>query len=67
MHLKSTPPTPGPDQPPLLLIVDDDAEMRAYLRESLMRLPARILKASTGADALRQVWPSASDLLRQRR
>ena len=39
--------------PPLVLIVDDDADMRAYLRESLVSLPARVLEAATGAEALR--------------
>ena len=44
--------TPRFPQPPLVLIVDDDADMRAYLRESLVSLPARVIEAATGAEAL---------------
>lgn len=43
---------PVPVHEPLVLIVDDDPELRAYLRRSLTLLPARVLEAVDGAAAL---------------
>ncbi len=57
--MRPEPSTLAPDHrvaaapPPLVLIVDDDPDMRAYLRESLACLPARVVEASSGVEALR--------------
>jgi len=40
---------------PWVLIVDDDAEMRAYLRHGLAALPFRVEEASGGIAALRSL------------
>lgn len=37
---------------PLVLIVDDDAGLRAYIREGLLPLPVQIAEACDGLDAL---------------
>lgn len=42
----------GPTDLPLVLIVDDDAELRAYIREGLMHLPVWTAEARDGQDAL---------------
>ena len=42
-------------QTPFVLIVDDDHEMRAYIRQCLTVLPVRIEEAVDGQDALEQI------------
>jgi len=39
-------------QPPLVLIVDDDADMRTYLRRCLKAIPTRVVEAAGGMEAL---------------
>lgn len=39
-------------QSPLVLVVDDDAGMRAYLCDGLRRLSVRVVEVSDGAEAL---------------
>ena len=39
-------------QRPLVLVVDDDAQMRAYLRQCLDALPVRVAEARDGREAL---------------
>lgn len=51
-----TPSSTRPDQPeqarPWVLLVDDDAEMRAYMHRCLAPLPLRVTEAADGAEAL---------------
>ena len=42
-------------QSPRVLIVDDDAEMRAYIAECLAVLPVRVEEALDGLDALERI------------
>lgn len=58
--------SPGPTadaaQPaPLVLVVDDDAQIRAYIRTCLTRLPVRVAEAVDGQDALARIeaWDRA--------
>ena len=44
--------TAAPSDLPLVLIVDDDAELRAYIRDGLAHLPIRTAEAHDGQDAL---------------
>jgi CheY-like chemotaxis protein len=44
--------TTAPSDLPLVLIVDDDAELRAYIREGLAHLPIQTDEARDGRDAL---------------
>ena len=46
------PDTEGHDVEPLVLIVDDDVEMRAYVRLCLKPLTTRLLEAEDGLEAL---------------
>lgn len=48
-------PIPQAARPHLVLVVDDDAEMRAYIRECLAVLPVRVEEAGDGLDALKQL------------
>ena len=41
--------------PRRVLVVDDDAEMRAYIRECLAGLPVRVEEAVDGPDALERI------------
>lgn len=54
MQDEQPPAQPG-TQLPRVLIVDDDAGMRAYIRECLAVLPVRVAEASDGHDALAQI------------
>jgi len=64
-------PTPEPEQqvgalPPTVLIVDDDPDMRLYLRSCLRGLPApyeRVIEAADGLEALRLVRSGAVSLV----
>lgn len=47
-----TPRTPAGGAPTRVLVVDDNPEMRAYMRQCLEQLPIRIEEAVDGADAL---------------
>lgn len=61
----STHRTPGPPTPsraPLLLIVDDNADMRAYVR-SIMEAEFRILEAEHGQAGLEQATTHLPDLI----
>ena len=40
---------------PLVLVVDDDAQMRDYIRTCLSRLPVRVIEAVDGQDALERI------------
>ncbi|MEM8557042.1 MAG: response regulator [Bacteroidota bacterium] len=44
-----------PARAPLVLVVDDDAQMRAYIRRSLIALPVRVEEATDGLDALAHI------------
>lgn len=49
---RSTPGVPPLSVPPLVLIVDDDADLRAYVRQGLEALPVCIAEAHDGDEAL---------------
>ncbi len=48
---------------PVILIVDDEIQVRRALSDSLMALPARVLEASTGAEALSTALSESPDLV----
>ncbi|HMB89535.1 MAG TPA: response regulator [Rhodothermales bacterium] len=48
-------PAPNAASSPVVVVVDDDAGMRAYIRQCLMALPVRIEEATDGQDALEQI------------
>src|SRR5262245_28572489 len=51
---------------PTILVVDDDADMRTYLRRCLRPLTERVVEAADGAEALalvREAGPGAFDLI----
>ena len=51
---------------PAVLIVDDDADMRAYLRRCLRPISGKVVEARDGAEALsivREAGPGAFDLI----
>jgi CheY-like chemotaxis protein len=52
---------PAP-QLPIVLIVDDDAGLRAYIREGLAALPIRTAEACDGIDALDQLRACSGDV-----
>lgn len=48
---------------PVILIVDDEIQVRRALSESLMALPARVLEARTGAEAVSTALSESPDLV----
>lgn len=48
---------------PVILIVDDEIQVRRALSDSLMALPARVLEASTGAEAVSKALSESPDLV----
>ncbi len=48
---------------PVILIVDDEIQVRRALSDSLMALPARVLEARTGAEALTTALAESPDLV----
>ena len=48
---------------PVILIVDDEVQVRRALSDSLMALPARVLEARTGAEALSTALSESPDLV----
>ena len=48
---------------PVILIVDDEVQVRRALSDSLMALPARVLEASTGAEAVSTALSESPDLV----
>jgi len=46
---------PSTTRSPLVLVVDDDAGMRAYIRECLAFLPVRVAEAGGGSEAMEQL------------
>jgi two-component system KDP operon response regulator KdpE len=48
---------------PVILIVDDEIQVRRALSDSLMSLPARVLEAGTGAEALSTALAEPPDLV----
>lgn len=47
---------------PRVLIVEDDAEMRTYIRECLAALPVHVEEALDGLDALAQIQAGRQDV-----
>jgi len=52
---------PSPDLP-FVLIVDDDAELRAYIREGLAALPVHTAEARDGLEALDKLRSHESEV-----
>ncbi len=48
---------------PVILIVDDETQVRRALSDSLMALPARVLEARTGAEAVATALSESPDLV----
>lgn len=51
---------------PAILVVDDDSDMRGYMRRCLRSVAARVVEAADGAEALeivRSAGPGAFDLI----
>ncbi len=53
----------SPKSLPVILIVDDEVQVRRALSDSLMSLPARVLEARTGAEALSTALSESPDLV----
>lgn len=53
-HYAAAVPASG-DRDRIVLVVDDDAEIRAYLRQCLDGLPVRVAEAVDGQDALARI------------
>ena len=54
---------PAKGRAPVILIVDDEIQIRRALSESLATLPARVLEARTGAEALSTALSESPDLV----
>jgi CheY-like chemotaxis protein len=52
-----------PAKQPLILLVEDDSEMRTLLRDELSDLGCQILEAKDGNDALKRIMDSPPDLI----
>lgn len=61
--MRSDVPAPGERTSPLVLVVDDDAAMRAILRHLLEVEGCRVIDAENGADGLRQLAEHRPELV----
>ena len=52
-----------PPKQPLILLVEDDSEMRRLLRDELWDLGCQILEAEDGNEALKRIKDSPPDLI----
>jgi two-component system KDP operon response regulator KdpE len=52
-----------PVKPPVILVVDDEIQIRRALSDRLMTLPARVLEARTGAEAVTTALADPPDLV----
>jgi CheY-like chemotaxis protein len=57
------PPVPRPARPATVLVVEDDADVRQFVAESLGNLGYRILRADDAASAMSLLGRSAVDLV----